>query len=102
MIKHVVMWKLRDEAGSTTKAENAAKMKAMLEILPGKIKELKTAEVGINIHAGATEADCDVVLTTTCDSAEDLKTYAAHPEHQKVVRFITQIAAERRVVDYLV
>ena len=31
MIKHIVFWKLKDEAEGGTKAENIAKIKSMLE-----------------------------------------------------------------------
>lgn len=101
MIKHVVMWKLKDQAEGKSKAENAAEMKNLLEALPAKIDALKSAEVGINIIEDVNDAICDIVLITTCDSREDLKEYAAHPEHQKVVQFILKVTNERRVVDYI-
>ncbi len=100
MIKHVVLWKLKNVAEGKTKAENAEVMKKLLEDLPNKIKELERVEVGINIFEGEEEAICDVVLTTQCKTEEDLKTYAAHPDHQKVVSFIKKVVTERRVVDY--
>lgn len=100
MIKHVVMWKLKDVAEGKTKAENAEVMKELLEDLPNKIQELDSAEVGINILEGDEAAICDVVLTTEFESKEDLKAYAVHPDHQKVVEFIKKVVMERRVVDY--
>jgi len=101
MIKHIVMWKLKDQAEGKSKAENADEMKSLLEALPAKIDALKSAEVGINIIEEVNDAVSDVVLTTTCNSLEDLKEYASHPEHQKVVQFILKVASERRVVDYI-
>ena len=100
MIKHVVMWKLKDVAEGKTKAENAEIIQKLLEDLPNKIEELKRAEVGINILEGEEDAICDVVLTTDCETKEDLKAYAVHPDHQKVVSFIKKVVRERRVVDY--
>lgn len=100
MIKHVVIWKLKDVAEGKTKAENAETMKKLLEGLPSKIEELKKVEVGINILEGDTDAICDVVLTVSCEDQEDLKAYAIHPDHQKVVSFINKVVNERRVVDY--
>lgn len=101
MIKHVVMWKLKDVAEGKTKAENAETMKKLLEDLPSKIEELKKAEVGINILEGGGDAICDAVLTVTCENQEDLDSYAKHPDHQKVVSFIKKVVSERRVVDYI-
>jgi len=102
MIKHVVMWKLKDVAEGKTKAENAETMKNLLEGLPSKIEELESVEVGMNVLKGNEEAICDVVLTVSCASEQDLKVYAEHPDHQKVVSFIKKVVSERRVVDYVV
>ena len=44
MIKHVVVWKLKEE----NKAENAKKLKEMLDALPPIISEIKSFQVGIN------------------------------------------------------
>lgn len=100
MIKHVVMWKLKEVAEGKTKTENARVMKELLEDLPNKIQELDAAEVGINILDGESEAITDVVLITSFKCQEDLDTYAGHPDHQKVVHFIKKVVSERRVADY--
>lgn len=100
MIKHIVMWTLKDEALGKTKSENRAAMKAMLESLPAKIPglavELEAVTDGLFESVPAT----DIALYTVFRSKEDLKAYAVHPEHQKVVEFIKSVAAERRVIDY--
>ncbi|MEX0845351.1 MAG: Dabb family protein [Balneolaceae bacterium] len=100
MIKHVVMWKLKDVAEGKTKAENAEVMKKLLEKLPYKINALQNAEVGINFVDASDEAVCDVVLTTKFNTNDDLKVYAEHPDHLQVVKFIKKVVSERRVVDY--
>ncbi|MTI88713.1 MAG: Dabb family protein [Balneolaceae bacterium] len=100
MIKHIVMWKLKDVAEGKTRDENARIMKEMLETLPPKIEELQQVEVGINILHGADQSICDVVLTVVCENKEDLQAYAVHPDHQKAVAFIKKVVNERRVVDY--
>jgi len=99
MIKHIVMWTLKDEAAGKSKAENLAKMKALLEELPSKISvvvELEVATTGIFEAVAPT----DIVLYTAFKTKEDLKTYAVHPEHLKVVEFVKSVVAERRVIDY--
>ena len=50
MIKHIVTWKLKEEAEGNTKVENAKKIKEILEALDGKIETLKAIEVGINFN----------------------------------------------------
>ncbi|MBO6524797.1 MAG: Dabb family protein [Balneolaceae bacterium] len=99
MIKHIVMWKLLDEANGKPKQGNAEEFKSRLEALIPKIDAIKSMEVGIG-YLEAEGAVFDMVLTTTHDSKEKLQEYAEHPEHQKVVAFAGGIVAERRVVDY--
>lgn len=99
MIKHIVMWTLKDEAEGKSKAENLKTMRALLEELPSKVPgvvELEVATSGLFESVPPT----DIALYTVFKSKEDLKAYAGHPDHQKVVAFIKSVAAERRVIDY--
>ena len=47
MVKHIVMFKLKDFAEGANKKENALKIKSSLEGLKSKIKEVKYIEVGL-------------------------------------------------------
>jgi hypothetical protein len=49
MIKHIVMWKLEENAEGNTKLENAKIIKEKLEALVGIIPEIVELEVGIDI-----------------------------------------------------
>ncbi len=98
MIKHIVTWKLKDEAEGLTRAENAQRIKTDLEALAGKIPEIKTIEVGINFNDS--EAAHDVVLYSEFESRESLNRYQKHPEHVKVAGLIGAVRSERVVVDY--
>ncbi len=100
MIKHIVMWRLKEFANGVNKEENARKLKSHLESLKSKIKEIKRIEVGINIKSS--DAASDVVLYSEFDSMDDLEAYQRHPEHMKVVDFVNKVRLERRVVDYKV
>ena len=98
MIRHIVAWRLKDAALGNGKAENARLMKAKLEALRGRIPGLRRLEVGRDFSA--TDNSADVVLVPDFDSREALAAYQAHPAHQAVVAFVSQIAAERRLIDY--
>jgi hypothetical protein len=89
------MFKFKEE----NKARNLAKVQDKLEQLENKIDVLRSMEVGINF----TEADraMDLSLYSTFESQEDLKAYAVHPEHLKVVELIKEVTLESKVVDYL-
>ncbi|MEF2145391.1 MAG: Dabb family protein [Desulfovibrionaceae bacterium] len=100
MIKHIVMWKLKQDALGKRAAENANAMKQMLDELDGIIPELKRIEVSVDVRASAPE--CDVVLYSEFENMQDLDAYQVHPAHLKCVEFIKQIVSERRVVDYAI
>ena len=94
MIKHIVFFNLKED----NKAENASKMKTILEDLVGKIDEIVELEVGLDFSN--TEASYDVALYSTFKSQEDLNAYAIHPLHVECVNFIKTVIMKRSVVDY--
>jgi hypothetical protein len=98
MIKHIVMWQLKDFAEGAPKQENALKAKQLLEGLNGKIKGIKLLEVGINLND--TPAAYDIVLYSEFANRQDLDAYQQHPEHAKAGDFIGKIRQDRKVVDY--
>ncbi len=98
MLKHVVMWRLKESAEGRTKAENALYIKEILELLPYKIKEIKNLEVGINILNAP--PSYDLVLIVGFANMLDLQTYQAHPEHVKVADYVLKVRDTRAVVDY--
>ncbi len=104
MIRHVVMWKLKDEAEGASKEKNAEKMKLILEGLKVNIEEIKNVEVGINISEDDDEAGSpyDVVLISDFESELDYTMYTRNEHHKKAVNFINSVIEERHYVDYKV
>ncbi len=100
MLKHIVMWKLKDLAEGRTKTENAKMMKLMLEGLTETIQEIEHIEVGINIIPS--EAAFDVVLYSEFKDEKALLKYQKHPEHVKVAEIVGKIKEDRVVVDYVI
>jgi len=99
VVKHIVMWKLKDFAEGATKAENARKLKSKLEGLRVVIPELRVAEVGINFDDSA--AAYDVVLYSEFASVESLRAYQKHPEHRNLIsEFLDKVRVDKKVVDY--
>lgn len=98
MLKHIVMWRLKEEALGATKEENSKKLIKDLKDLQQKIPEVLHIEAGIDVNGS--EAAADVVLYSEFESMEDLQTYQKHPDHVEVVNFVKEIVTERRVVDY--
>jgi len=98
MLRHIVLWKLKDQAEGAGRAQNIQRMRAMLEALPGVISEIKGFEVGQN--APSDETSYDLALYSTFASRQALQAYIEHPEHQKVVSFVRAVTAQRALVDY--
>lgn len=99
MIRHVVMFKFKDEAEGRTKAENLALTKAMLEKLPAVIPQIRYQQVALNA-ADADQTNYDLSLICDFDSFDDLHTYIVHPDHQAVGTFMRPLRTDRACVDY--
>ncbi|MEA3331739.1 MAG: Dabb family protein [Campylobacterota bacterium] len=95
MIVHIVMFRFKDE----DKSSNILIVQERLNSLIGKIPTLKMMEVGVNFSQEGRAFDLS--LYSTFDTKEDLKVYAVHPEHLKVVELIKQVTIESKVVDYI-
>ncbi|BDQ36784.1 stress responsive protein [Pseudodesulfovibrio nedwellii] len=100
MIRHIVMWTLKEEAEGASAQENGAKMKEMLELLNGRIEGLQHIEVSNDIVAA--EPECHIVLCSEHDDVDALNHYQGHPEHQACVAFVKKVAAGRKALDYVV
>ena len=98
MIKHIVMFRLKESALGRSKNENLQELKILLESLQEKIPVVKCLEVGINMGKSASASD--IALYSEFDDMQALEDYRIHPEHVKVVEFIEKICSERRVADY--
>lgn len=98
MIKHIVFWKLKEEANGNDKATNAQLMKEKLEALNGQIPGLLKLEVGIDFSK--TEMSFDVALYSEFANKEDLAFYDQHPRHVDVKGFVKEVNCARQVVDY--
>lgn len=94
MIKHIVMFKLK-EANFT---ENILRLKKKLDLLKSKIPQLKHLETGINISDSPSAYD--FVLISDFEDEESLDVYRKHPAHQEVVILIKKITDNVKVVDY--
>lgn len=98
MIKHIVMWRLKDSAHGNDRDTNARLIREKLEALQGRIPGLLKLEVGFDF-VGA-ETSSHVVLYSEMENRDALEVYQKHPLHQAVAGFIKEACMERRAVDY--
>lgn len=97
MIKHIVMWKLKDYAEGNDKQFNANEIKMRLEALKDKISEIEKIEVGINNNPANSY---DVVLYSEFENYDKLNIYQNHPLHLEVATFVGAVKLDRTCVDY--
>jgi len=95
VIKHIVMWSLKEELD---KVETSKKVKKLLEGLKEKINEIVEIEVGINYNSS--EMAYDIALYSTFKTKEDLQSYQTNPHHIEAGGYIKSVVKERTVVDY--
>jgi heme-degrading monooxygenase HmoA len=100
MIKHIVMWQLKEYAEGADKAANIVKMKALLDacadVVPGILEfEVALAQPGY-------ECTYDVVLYSVFESAAALDAYQNHPQHVAIKPFIGAVRSARQCMDYAV
>ena len=98
MVKHVILWTLKDEFSDEEKGKIRQGIKEGLEGLKGKVPGI--VDIRVIIH-GLASSNADLMLDSTFESAEALKAYSVHPEHVAVadtrVRPYTKI---RSCLDY--
>ena len=81
MVKHIILWTLKDELSAEEKKQVKLGIKEGLEGLAGKIPGMIDIKVNIN---GLASSNADLMLDSTFENEDALKGYAVHPEHVAV------------------
>lgn len=98
MVKHVILWTLKQTLSAEEKETVKKGIKEGLEGLVGKVPGL--IAVTVNIHPLET-SNCDVMLDSTLTDFAALKGYAVHPEHLAVANGkVRPYTASRVCMDY--
>ena len=98
MVKHMIIWTLKEELSAEEKAAVKAGIKEGLEGLAGKIPGLVDIKVQIN---GLESSNADVMLDSTFTDEDSLKGYAVHPKHVAVADGkVRPYTATRTCLDY--
>lgn len=97
MIKHVVMFRFRDDVSLETQKKAACDFKNSIERLPEVIPFIRTVFVGLNVNAAEPWHIC---LESQFDTLDDVKAYASHPAHKAVASELMKYVGERACVDF--
>ncbi len=98
MIKHIVMFKLKESNGKS-EYENAIEAKKRFDAVIDGVPQLKSGELVIN-SSEAPQDNYTISLICDFESIDDLNAYQVHPEHKKFGAFIGEIKAARACIDY--
>ena len=101
MVKHIILWTLNPELSEEEKESVKRGIKAGLEGLVGMVPGL--IEVKVNIDGRLSSSNADVMLDSTLESEEALRSYASHPEHVKVANEkVRPYTVQRSCLDYII
>ena len=99
MVRHVIVWTLKDEYSDSEKEEIKAGIKAGLEGLVGRVPGL--IDVKVQIDGRLASSTADLMLDCTLENEEALKVYAQHPEHLAVANTkVRPFTAQRACLDF--
>jgi quinol monooxygenase YgiN len=93
MIRHIVMWTLRD-------ASDAARFKALLDSCANLVPGMHQFEVGI--RSDGLDANADVVLVSLFSDLAALDAYQNHPRHKSVSAELGPMREARHILDYVI
>ena len=82
MVKHIILWRLREDLTPEEKERVKQDIKAGLEGLAGRIPGL--LDIQVNVDGRLASSNADVMLDSTFTDEAALKAYAVHPEHVAV------------------
>ena len=97
MVKHIVLFKLKDEVPEAEKLVVMNKFKEAIEALPAVIPVIRKIEVGLYTNPGET---WHIALYSEFDNLDDVKFYATHPLHVAAGKIIAEAKESRACVDY--
>ncbi|MDY2922267.1 MAG: Dabb family protein [Eubacterium sp.] len=98
MVKHVILWTLKEELSKEEKERVKQEIKAGLEGLAGQIPGL--VDIRVNIH-GLASSNADLMLDSSFETEEALKGYSVHPAHVAVADGkVRPYTASRVCLDY--
>lgn len=98
VVRHVVMWRLKDRDALTTSSAKWAELQACVAAMRTGIPGLLKVDLGMD--APRTADSTDLILFSEFDSWASLDGYQVHPVHEDFKKLLGPLRTERRVADY--
>ena len=98
MVRHVILWTLKDSLSADEKESVKIAAKEQLEGLLGKVPSLRSISVSIS---PLPTSNCDIMLDAFFDNAQGLSEYSLHPLHVEVANtYVRPYTASRVCFDF--
>ncbi|NLJ31378.1 MAG: Dabb family protein [Clostridiales bacterium] len=95
MVKHIVMWTLKDEQKANAE-KIAGELQGKFKSLLGVVEGLTAIEIGQNYNGG----NYDIVLYCEFTNRETQDAYQNHPAHVAIKGRVHELTCARECVDY--
>lgn len=97
MVKHIILWKLKESFTEEEKTAARQEAKRRLESLNGKIDGLTELKV---ITDRLPTSNADMMLDSTFTSPEALAGYQTHPLHLEAAGYVRSVVESRLCLDF--
>lgn len=97
MIKHIILWKLKETLSEEEKTEARAEAKRRLEALNGKIDGMIDLKV---ITDRLPSSNADMMLDSTFETEEALAGYQVNPLHVEAATYVRSVVEARLCLDF--
>ena len=101
MVKHIILWTLKDSLSEEEKIQIKKSIKEGLELLQGVVPGL--TDIKVQIDGRLSSSNADLMLECTLESEEALKGYAVHPAHVAIANSrVRPFTAIRSCLDFTI
>ncbi len=97
MVKHIILWKLKESLSEEEKAAARAEAKRRLENLNGKIDGMISLKV---VTDRLPSSNADMMLDSEFESVEALAGYQVNPLHVEAATFVRSVVEARLCLDF--
>ena len=99
MVKHIILWRLREDLSAEEKETVKRDIKAGLEGLAGRIPGL--IYINVVIDGRLDSSNADIMLDSMFEDEAALRAYAVHPDHVAVADGkVRPYTIQRTCLDY--
>lgn len=97
MVKHIILWKLKESFTEEEKSDARAEAKRRLEALNGKIDGLIELKV---VTDRLPSSNADMMLDSSFESEEALAGYQINPLHVEAATYVRSVVEARLCLDF--